>query len=521
MEGYAPEILDSDTGHNQRQDEETEDLQTIRNYDDQWEGTIVPYLHQRFYLLRGLYDRLKGLQPEGYKGTMSEAFLDCYMRDQTGSYNVQVAEDIFEHREEDRHGMDICYRQLFLAVMRDFPSLTSLRPYQDSKKRKARPSGVPSERLINLAQLAVKLGFQNDEILALQTQAAESRYQIVTEEFLNQLQPPDRYHVDTETSLSIAQTVSERISNTSAIRASSAEVELTTDLENLPKKFRCSRPSYQRYLNDRQLLFLGNIYQQEVVPRSYATSFAIQRDIFLSFFGKIDPYSEAAEDALFASPDYPENSYHSHSYNTESQEDEGNTINTNGFQEHQDESQEESEHQDQDSSGDFESRLSESRESDDPLNQPPAHQSRADSWETHSISTQSNFWAVDDSLISIDPLMTPSDFLNDLISRTDDILLYFWQTRQYTQLSRRRQDEHLFESKTRELANQNQMFISISRTKPHLVLLKDLYATAVHEKLILVGPKHDRRGLSRRLMSQAQDIVFKFLDSVDLHEPIA
>ncbi|KAJ6133133.1 hypothetical protein N7471_008348 [Penicillium samsonianum] len=548
MEGYRPELLDPDTVneletliphlslHDRaiiqdrmrrrrifRKLESDNDRILVLERITKVSGRVLSFytFTRDFIYFEACMIALKSLQPEGYRGTMSEAFLESYMRDQTGLYNVQVAEDVFERRDEDGDGMNICYRQLFLAVMRDFPSLTGLRPYQDDKKGKAKTSGVPSERLINLAQLAIKLGFKNDEIMTLHTHAAASRYQIVTEEFLNQLQPLDRYHIDTETNMSVAQNVSDRISNTSAIRMPIEEAELTTDLEKLPKKFRCSRPSYKRYLSDRQLLFLGNIYQQDVVPRSHATSFAIQRDIFLSFFGEINPHSQETEDELFSSPDSSENSYHGdmpESYDTQSWENEGNHTNTNELQ---DAPQDETEHQEHESSGDFDSRLSESLESDDPLNQPQARQSRADSWETHSISTLSNFWAVDEQLKSLDPLMTPSSFLNDLLSQTDDILLYFWQTRQYTQLSSRPQDEHLFDSKTRLLANQHQMFISISRTKPHLVLPRDLYDTAMREKLILVGPKHDRMGLSRSLMSQPQNRIFGFLDIVNLRELIA
>lgn len=464
---------------------------------------------------------LKSLQPEGYRGTMFEGFSEYYIRDQTDSYNVQVSEDIFEPREGDGYGMDICYRQLFLAVMRDFPSLTSLRPYQDDKKGKAKTSGVPLERLISLAQLAIKLGFKSDEIMALHTQAAASRYQIAAEEFLNQLQPLDRYHIDIETNMSVAQNVSDSISNTSAIRIPMEEAELSTDLEKLPKKFRCSRPSYKRYLSDRQLLFLRNIYQREVVPRSYATSFAIQRDIFLSFFGEINPHSEGTEDNLFASSDSPENSYHGdtpESYDTHSWENEANHTNMDQLR---DEPQDETENQEHELSGDLESRLGESIESDDPLNQSQAHQSRADSWETHSISTLSGFWAADDqlTLTSLDPLTTPSNFLNSVLLQTDDIMLYFWQTRQYMRLPRRPQYKHLFDSKMQLLANQ--MFISISRTKPHLILRRHFHDTAMREKLILIGPKHDRMGLSRNFMSQAQNRIFEFLDSVNFHEQIS
>jgi len=409
MEGYSPELLDPDTVneletlmprlslHDRaviqdkmrrrkifRQLESDEDRTQILDRITKVSGRVLSFytFTRDFIYFEACMIALKGLQPEGYGGTMFEGFLECYMPDQTGSYNAQVAEDIFERRHEDGDSMGICYRQLFLAVMCDFPSLTSLRPYQDNKKEKAKSSGVESERLINLAHLAVKLGFKNKEIMTLYTQAGANRYRIVTEEFLSQLQPLDRYNIDTETNMSVAQNVSDRISNASAIRMS-IEAQLTTDLEKLPKKFRCSRPSYKRYLSDRQLLFLGNIYQQEAVPRSYATSFAMQRDIFLSFFGETNPHSEAPEDDFLPSPDSPENNHHgdmSENYDTQSWENEGNYTNMDGLQEHHNEPQDGTEHNEHESPGDFEWTLSESVERDDPLSQPQAHHPRADSW---------------------------------------------------------------------------------------------------------------------------------------------
>lgn len=542
MEGYPPDLLDPDTVneletltprlslHDRaviqdkmrrrkifRQLESDEDRTQVLDRITQVSGRVLSFFTftRDFIYFEACMIALKGLQPEGYGGTMFEGFSECYMPDQTGSYNAQVAEDIFERRDEDGDSIDICYRQLFLAVMRDFPSLTSLRPYQDDKKEKAKPSGVESERLINLAQLAVKLGFRNNEIITLHEQAGANRYRIVTEEFLSQLQPLDRYNIDTETNVSIAQNVSDRISDASAVRMSIEEAQLATDLEKLPKKFRCGRPSYKRYLSDRQLLFLGNIYQQEVVPRSYATSFAIQRDIFLSFFGESNPHSEAPEDDFLPSPDSPENDQHgdmSESYDTQSWGNEGNYTNMDELQEHHNEPQDSTEHSEHESPGDVEWTLGESVESDDPLSQPQALQSRADSWETRSISTISNFWAVDDQLMSLDLSTTPSDFINDVLSQTDDILLYSWQTRQYAQLSSRPQDDHFFHRKAQLLARQNQMFISIGRNRPHLILFRNLYDTAVREKLILIGPRHSN------LMSRVQNGIFEFLDSVNIHE---
>ncbi|KAJ5741084.1 hypothetical protein N7493_000956 [Penicillium malachiteum] len=129
---------------------------------------------------------LKTLLPKNFGGTMLQGFQEAHFQSLPG-LTLQVSEERFENRAPSVDEVIRSYEQLFLAAMRDFPSLTSLKPYQDDQILKEE-LGSRLDRSINLAEIAMKLGFQNDTILS-HGQGTIARYQMVTEEFLRQLQP--------------------------------------------------------------------------------------------------------------------------------------------------------------------------------------------------------------------------------------------------------------------------------------------------------------------------------------------
>nr|UPX44687.1 hypothetical protein FAC6B23_21 [Penicillium fuscum]UXX61844.1 hypothetical protein FAC4N16_17 [Penicillium fuscum] len=458
---------------------------------------------------------LKPLQPIDSKETMFEGFTRSYLRHQSHVFDVQLAEDSFEPRDGDTHNVALCYQQLFLAVMRDFPALTSLLPYRDDRKVRPKESGFRLERDLNLAQLAIRLGFKNAAILAINEQAGSNRYQIATEEFLHQIQPRDRYNANTETTEGLANYVSEGITNNCAIRPSPQEARLTTDLEKLPKKLRCSRPSYKNYENDRQFLFLDIILQEDI-SRSHATSFAVQRDIFFSFFG--GNYHKTQDFNEYSSADNPrvidsqedlfnasEESSPRVSLSTTSLQHAG--VDGPAYNDSGEETEEIIYREDI-------SAMNEASESDDPLQALEQHSPTRDSFETHSVSTGTNSIADDEEFTVLDQNTLPYAVIRNILSQTNDILLYIWQNRRYAQLSSSPEDKPFFDRVVKKLANRQQVFISTQGNRlPHLIMLKNLYNSAISERLILVGPKADSAGLSGTLISRIRQGNFlHFID---------
>jgi hypothetical protein len=63
--------------------------------------------------------------------------------------------------------------------------------------------------------------------------------------------------------------------------------EFATDDVSQPMHHRCGRPFDSSYQMDKKCLFINNIYHDYEIPvRRHVTSFAIQRDIFIAFFGR-------------------------------------------------------------------------------------------------------------------------------------------------------------------------------------------------------------------------------------------
>jgi hypothetical protein len=182
--------------------------------------------------------------------------------------------------------------------------------------------------------------------------------------------------------------------------------EFTTNLEKQPKKFRCSRPSYTNYERDRNSLFIDIIFNFRPVPRAHATSLAIQRDIFVSFFGEFK--LPAVDSQRAASDSYPP--YHS--------------------------AQDKSE-------GEPSVRESDHSRFNNVLRQPSVHSvdPSESSFKTDSISTTSiptyrtnfldpqaqlstEFPNEDSEFQSVGPYINPSDLIKELLSTEENVILY-------------------------------------------------------------------------------------------------
>jgi hypothetical protein len=443
---------------------------------------------------------LKQLCPPAPKGTIAESFRNSYVfsSEQLGGSRIQVQENYFEDRPGDTSiNPRLGYQQLFLAVMRDFPTLTKLPPYREQKKATHRSYGFAPERLHNLAKTAMKLGFKNDNITEILSWARGKPYEMATREFFDQLQPPDRYTIDNERKHEVAHYVGENISTIAMSQIPQQDPEFTTDLEKQPKKFRCSRPSYTNYERDRNSLFIDIIFNFRPVPRAHATSLAIQRDIFVSFFGEFELPAAASQRA--ASDSYPP--YHSA----------------------QDENEEEPSVRESDHSRFNSVHRQPSVHSVDPSQS---------SFETDSISTTSispygtnfldpqaqlstEFPDEDSEFQSVGPYINPSDLIKELLSTEENVILYIWDSRKYAKFSRSPGEKPRFIQVTRMLSVQGRSFYGTRHDRLSFSIpLRRLYNTAIRERLVLVGPKNNNRGTNRLVESHLNRDFNHFIDQV-------
>jgi hypothetical protein len=228
---------------------------------------------------------LQGLLQPKFEGSVRQAFFRSYQRDQ----NRQRIRIQSRHgRVNDRPGteevhLQLAYRQMFLAAMRDFPLLGSLAPLWDAKKPKPPVQGSASERWYQLASLAFVLGFRTARITQLMEGGSEN--EIMAREFLSRVRPPEVYEINEQSRNDLVRYIALHIDDFATPRINSTEPEYTTNREGLTKEQRCNRPNETAYRHDKNYLYIENIYIVHITPRAFVTSLAIQRDIFICFLG--------------------------------------------------------------------------------------------------------------------------------------------------------------------------------------------------------------------------------------------
>lgn len=236
---------------------------------------------------RKAWDRIRELDSMALRGKLHQrqAFFQSYQRDPN---HCRIRIQSRQGRVHDRPGtedvhLQLAYRQMFLAAMRDFPLLGALAPLWDAKKAKRVVQGSASERWYQLASLAFVLGFRSERITELIEGGSEN--EIMAREFLSRVRPPEVYEINEQSRNDLVRYIALHINDFATPRISSTEPEFTTNLEGLTKEQRCNRPYETAYRHDKDHLYIENMYMVHITPRAFVTSLAIQRDIFICFLG--------------------------------------------------------------------------------------------------------------------------------------------------------------------------------------------------------------------------------------------
>lgn len=460
------------------------------------------------------------------KRSMSDEFLRSFsgVNQTPGVCKFQVGDSEFTNRAGS---YDLCpklgYQQLFLAVMRDFPTLTKLSPYQNRGNDSTDRRGFVSERVSKLAEIATLLGFSNSKISQIQLTDAGGPYETATSEYLAQLQPSDRYIVDSQRQVEIARNVANELAHISVNRPSHERAEFTTNLYEAPKKSRCSRPSIEDYHKYRESLFLEILMDNNVVRRAHPNSLAVQKDIFVSFFGDLNgiqglstEYSSQDNDystlnSAHISEDHPLDESSSPPYGPASiqPQQESPVSQRDDSLSHQ-------------SLALHEDHSMVPQESDEVLSHEPVDQS----WVTGSVTTNShedsgsNFLDPDYTFAderevpfeTIDPYLRPSSFLHALIHDDQTIVFYLWSERKFVRFSADEPELPNFRATANWLADQNNMFLCCISSRWRVIPFRSLFATARQTRLILVRQKICRTGAETGMMLYLRDGLYRYLD---------
>jgi hypothetical protein len=228
------------------------------------------------------------VQPK-HKETVDKALRRIYSPPENNPNRALLQEserDFNEVECSDSMRFDFSRLQIFLACMRNFDSMVNIACRKDTKEAKPAVTAPNAIIIHNLAVLAQQLGFNSDriehlistqplldEIYSCLLRLDTNRY--IQEEELRErarnhlrLWKEEGYQMDTN------------------MDRSEDRVQLTVDTEDQKLIQRCGRPFQRSHINDKEFLFLRQIYDTRVTVGRFITSFYVKRSIFISFFGE-------------------------------------------------------------------------------------------------------------------------------------------------------------------------------------------------------------------------------------------
>lgn len=223
-----------------------------------------------------------------------EGFRQIYRSAETVA--IQVAEHTtLSISVSDDVGFEIAYRQIWLFAMRHFPEMTATNPRKDAHK----PTPVVELRqdlYTQLARLARDSGFDIPE--SNTSQQRETLAQMIYK-LINRVRPHDLYETDQSMLDSHIQEISRIVESIPPRDTITGRPSLTSHIRGEPLSHRCGRPFERSHRLDCDYLFLQNICNTtRVESDAHISSFAIKRDIFLSFFTPSSAVTNTCESLL-------------------------------------------------------------------------------------------------------------------------------------------------------------------------------------------------------------------------------
>lgn len=381
---------------------------------------------------------LQGLLQPKFEGTLRQAFFRSYQRD-PNRHRIRIQSR--HGRVNDRPGteevhLQLAYRQMFLAAMRDFPLLGPLAPLWDAKKPKRLVQGSASERWYQLASLAFVLGFRTARITQLMEGGSEN--EIMAREFLSRVRPPEIYEINEQSRNDLVRYIALHIDDFATPRINSTEPEYTTNREGLTKEQRCNRPNESAYRHDKNYLYIENMYIVHITPHAFVTSLAIQRDIFICFLGTMNFENIRAD----SHPEDP------------------------GVDSFPDVTR--------------------------PLIPAPTTDAVGTEADEATPATPEPVYATELSDLQTFEPGSNLEEASGILRSSEHIILYIWDKHQFVRFTDNAHQKRLFESMTCDLADKGYRFIWINEADQIATqTLNGLWETALSTRLILAGPKVD------------------------------
>lgn len=270
--------------------------------------TIIPSLHtflEDTKLLEPCAKIMRALLPPKYRGTIMQGFIGRYSQVQApGAVPMQEGDGTLTPLQGFARAGTFwaAYRQLWLSALRIFPDVTDVKPRKDKGKIPNVRQPGPEDPWYELAELAVKVGFESPEILRHLSIEPTRKIAI---DFLRHARPIEEYVVGQGGLLTELQTIDTLLRGISRRTTIPDAPSLTTDtMHTWRLETRCGRTYEQAFYHDRKHMYLRSVYLLERHRRQCLTSLGVTCDIFIAFFGALPrPLQTLEQGALTPSHD--------------------------------------------------------------------------------------------------------------------------------------------------------------------------------------------------------------------------
>lgn len=195
------------------------------------------------------------------KSTVRKTMESLYTRstERDGTVPIQISELSFSDRIEppSRH-FELAYRQIWLYAMRHYPQMPR-DPKREGRLAKAQNATADEYAVSDMADLARRLRFQFPEITDLVNSSPD---RLIAKQALLRARKPDRYSYDDSIFDALIDRIVDCFSKATPKNAERPPPVLVNP--SVKRKARCGHPTIRALLQDRPLLFIGQMQSADV-----------------------------------------------------------------------------------------------------------------------------------------------------------------------------------------------------------------------------------------------------------------
>jgi hypothetical protein len=247
--------------------------------------------------------------PPRFRGSIRDSLRRRYVEPANKTFPIQISANSYNEQTDQRTGYGFwsAYRQLCLFLMRNFFGMSNCLPRGVPKYRGPHKQPDTHELWKQFTQLSEKLGFGTPRCPLRRDTDDRAHEYLAIYSLLRSLRPPDAFECEDTVLVKIS---TQTFDTLNAIRQKPTVASTPSLVMDFRNEFhiatRCGMTDIESFFADQKHLYLQNMYKYDYATGPYLTSFAIKRNMFLSFFGT-EIFTDILDTAMDGQGTVPQN----------------------------------------------------------------------------------------------------------------------------------------------------------------------------------------------------------------------